>query len=243
MAKGVARFGLLLALLCNQPAAHAAAVGSLLISEVMANPVAVGDSRGEWFELFNPSAEAIDLRDITIGDDGRDRHRIESDLLILPGHYLTLARNGDPAVNGGFAADYVYRDFSLANSSDEIVLRDDTTEWLRLEYGPGFAVAGRSRVLAGIAMTLANYQLAPEHVIYGLGDAGSPGSAGDFAPLPSAVPLPATAWLFCSGLLALAWRRLLAAAMRAAPGIAATRSRTEESPGRNGARQLPAVGC
>ena len=104
MAKGLARFGLLLALLFTQPGAHAATVGSLLISEVMANPAAVGDSRGEWFELFNPGAEAVNLRDITIGDDGRDHHRIETDLLILPGYYLTLARNGDPTLNGGFAA-------------------------------------------------------------------------------------------------------------------------------------------
>jgi len=214
MAREFTRFGLLSVLLFIHPGANAATVGALLISEVMANPAAVGDAAGEWFELYNPTGEVINLRDITIGDDGRDRHRIDTDLLILPGHFLTLARNGDPSLNGGFTADYAYRDFSLGNTADEIVLRDDSTEWLRLEYGAGFAVAGRSRELNGSVMTLANYLLSPAHAIYGLGDTGSPGSAGSFLPappaVPSAVPLPPAAWLFGSGLLALFSRRVLA---------------------------------
>ena len=242
MAKGFALFGLLLALVFTHPGANAATVGSLLISEVMANPAAVSDTRGEWFELFNPGAETLNLRNITIGDDGGDRHRIETDLLILPGRFLTLARNGASALNGGFAADYVYRDFTLGNSSDEIVLRDDTMEWLRLEYGPGFAVAGRSRELAGSVMTLANYLLAPEHSAYGLGDLGSPGSASQFAPAPSAVPLPATAWMFASGLLALAWRRM-ASGMRARLRAARLIPRAKTQLLRNAAIALQAGVC
>jgi len=239
MAKGFARFGLLLVLLFAHQAANAVSVGSLLISEIMANPAAVGDSAGEWFELYNPTGETINLRDVTIHDDGSDRHRIETDLLILPGHFLTLARNGDPALNGGFAADYVYRDFRLGNSADEIVLRDGTMEWLRLDYGPGFAVAGRSRELNGIAMTLANYLLSPESRIYGLGDTGSPGSAGGLVPAPSAVPLPAAAWLFASGLLALVSRRVPAALKK---GFEKVRRgiRTAECAPRGSALPLPA---
>ena len=40
--------------------------GDLLISEVMANPAAVSDSNGEWFELFNASLHSIDLNGLTI---------------------------------------------------------------------------------------------------------------------------------------------------------------------------------
>ena len=207
MAKGFAHLGLLPALVFIHAGANAATLGSLLISEIMADPAAVSDARGEWFELYNPTRQPFNLRDITIGDDGSDRHRIETDLLIPPGHFLTLARNGDPAINGGFVADYVYQNFTLGNSADEIVLRDEALEWLRLEYRPGFAVAGRSRVLAGLSMSLAGYVLSPGTRVYGQGDAGSPGSAGELAPALSAVPLPATAWLFGSGLLALVSRR------------------------------------
>jgi hypothetical protein len=211
MAKGFVRLGILLALLFNNQGARAVAVGDLLITEIMANPAAVADSRGEWFELFNPTAEPISLRDITIGDDGGDLHRIETDLLILPGHFLTLGRNGDPAANGGFEADYVYRDFTLGNSADEILLGDDSTEWLRLEYGPGFAVAGRSRELVGLPARLAEYALTPASWVYGFGDIGTPGAAGSFAPAPAAVPLPAAGWLFASGLLTLLSRGIAAA--------------------------------
>ena len=159
MAKGFARLGIVFFSLLTANGAGAATVADLLISEIMVNPAAVSDTRGEWFELYNPGADEINLRDITIGDDGGDRHRIESDLLILPGHFLTLARNGDSTLNGGFIADYVYDDFTLSNSGDEIVFRDDQAELLRLEYGSAFDAAGRSRELIRLPMRADNYAL------------------------------------------------------------------------------------
>jgi hypothetical protein len=198
-----ARLGILLSALSLAPCAPAATVGDLLISEIMANPAAVSDSRGEWFELYNPSDEPVNLHGITLGDDGGDAHRIESDLLIMPRHFLVLARNGDATLNGGFAADYVYRDFTLGNTADEIVLRDGALEWLRFGYGAGFVAAGRSSELAGLPMTLANYALTPDSLAYGLGDIGTPGLAGSFSFTPAAVPLPAAAWLFAGGIVLL----------------------------------------
>ena len=184
---------------------QAATVGNLLISEIMANPSAVPDARGEWLELYNPADEPVNLHGISLGDDGGDSHRIESDLLIMPRHFLVLARNGDSSRNGGFEADYVYRDFTLGNGADEIVLREGEIEWLRLEYGAGFNAAGRSSELAGLPMTLSNYALTPDSFVYGLGDIGNPGFAGSFSFAPAAVPLPAAGWLFAGGLVFL-WR-------------------------------------
>ncbi len=203
MAKGIARLGILFSSLLITTGAGAVTVGELLISEVMVNPAAVSDTRGEWFELYNPSADEINLRDIIIGDDGSDRHTIETDLLILPGHFLTLARNGDRALNGGFDADYIYADFTLSNSGDEIVLREGQLEHLRLEYGSGFDVAGQSRELIASPMTATNYGLTLAGLTYGLGDIGTPGAPGSASLAPSAVPLPATAWLFITALLAM----------------------------------------
>jgi hypothetical protein len=203
--KGIAHLGLVLSLSLFTNPGHAVTVRDLLISEVMANPAALSDARGEWFELYNPTTEAINLREITIGDDGNDRHRIESDLLILPGEYLTLARYLDP----GFNPDYVYDDFTLGNSDDEIVFSDEVSELLRLEYGGDFDEAGRSRELVELPMIEANYDLTLASLTYGLGDIGTPGAAGSAslgsspAPLPAVVPIPAAAWLFISGLLAL----------------------------------------
>lgn len=97
MAKGFARTGILLALVFAIQDTRAATLGDLPISEIMANPAAVSAARGEWFELFNSSGETLNLRDAAIDDDGRGRHRIETDLLIMPGYYQGLA-SGRPGI-------------------------------------------------------------------------------------------------------------------------------------------------
>jgi len=211
MAKGIAHFGILFSLIIYSGHANAILVSDLLISEVMANPAALPDARGEWFELYNPTDHEINLRDTWIGDDGSDSHKIETDLLILPAEYLTLARNEDP----GFIPDYVYNNFTLGNGADEIVFSDGLIELLRLDYGSDFDQPGQSRELTALPMLSSNYALTPESLIYGAGDIGTPGSAGSVSfaasvtPPPvtanlaaSAVPVPATIWLFISGILA-----------------------------------------
>ena len=205
MAKGLASLALTGLISISLAPATAASIGDLWISEVMANPAALSDSEGEWFELYNPTAETFNLHDLTIGDDGGDLHRIDTDLLILPGHFLTLARSPAP----GFTPDYVYDDFTLANSSDEIVLRDALTDVLRLDYGSGFAVAGVSRELVTLPLTAASYALTPALFSYGAGELGTPGAAGPTALPVAAVPLPASAWLFVSAMLALVSPRFL----------------------------------
>lgn len=88
---------------------QAATVSDLLISEIMADPTAVTDSNGEWFELFNPGNEAVNLDGITLHDDGSNSVLLSgSGLSIASGSYFVLARNGDSLSNGGFSADYVY---------------------------------------------------------------------------------------------------------------------------------------
>ena len=203
MAKEIARLGIIFTSLLITTNAAAVTVADLLISEVMVNPGAVSDTRGEWFELYNPTTEEINLQNITIGDDGGDSHKIETDLLILPGHFLTLARNGDSALNGGLNADYVYDDFTLSNSGDEITLSDGPLELLRLEYGSDFDAAGQSRELVNLPMIEANYSLTLASLTYGIGDIGTPGAPGSASFAPSAVPLPAAAWLFITAIIAI----------------------------------------
>ena len=198
MKKGIARLGVIFTFSLFTSSTFASSVGDLLISEVMANPAALSDSAGEWFELYNPTDLEINLRGIDLHDDGSNLHRFDSDLLILPRQYLTLARSAAP----GFEPDYVYDNFTLANSADEIVFSAGLAELLRLDYGSGFGVAGRSRWLRQLPMVAANYDLTLAALTYGGGDIGSPGTAGVLS-TPSAVPLPAAAWLFASALLAL----------------------------------------
>ena len=203
MKKGIARLGTLgfvslFASLCFTFPCIAYSVSDLLISEIMANPSGIPDTRGEWFELYNPTTEPVNLRGFDLGDDGSNRHRFDTDILILPSEYLTLARSADP----GFVPDYVYDNFTLANSEDEIVFRDGLLDQLRLEYGSDFVEAGRSRELQQLPMLASNYGLTLASLSYGTGDIGTPGVAGGLLLTPSAVPIPAAAWLFITGVLA-----------------------------------------
>lgn len=179
--------------------------GDLLISELMSNPLQVSDTNGEWFEIFNTTANAIDLNGITISDDGSNLHEINNagSLLIQAGDYFVLGRNGDSTLNGGYIADYVYSNFSLGNSSDQIILTKDNAEIARLNYsGSTFGTAGVSAelIFQSPSPLQTDYQLT-ENFFYGLGDIGSPGSAGS-ADLIHAnpVPIPHTLWLFVTGL-------------------------------------------
>lgn len=73
----------------------AIAWGDLLITEIMPNPDAVSDTDGEWLEIYNNSAEIIDLQNLILTRNGSDRHVFEESLQIAPGEYLVLARSVD----------------------------------------------------------------------------------------------------------------------------------------------------
>lgn len=184
---------------------HAVTVSDLLITEVMANPLSVSDTRGEWLELFNPTSESIELSGLKLSDTTTAGHIIDNSnrLLINPGDYFVLARNGDSEINGGFTPDYVYgSEFSLSNSGDEIIFARGNDELLRLDYGPGFASAGFSMELINSTMRQVNYVTSSTQ--YGLGDWGTPGSAGSFNfSSITPVPIPGTALLMSSGLVGL----------------------------------------
>ena len=202
-ANGIARLGLGCAIALSFNNVYAATIGELWISEVMPDPEALSDAAGEWFELYNPTDALFNLNGTTLGDDGGDLHRIETDLLILPGEFLTLARSAAP----GFVPDYVYSGFRLGNSGDEIVLRDPLGDVLRLDYGGRFDAPGRSRELLTLPLLAANYGLTSIDLVYGFGDIGTPGAAGGADPAP--LSTPPSAWLFVSALLALVSPRFL----------------------------------
>lgn len=195
---------------CSQTSLAALAPGDLVVSEVMANPAAVGDTSGEWFELYNPTLNSLNLNGLSVRDDGSNSFSITEDLYIGAGEYLVLGRNGDVSSNGGYSAGYVYgRGFSLGNSSDAIVLESEGVEVFRLNYSANadFGAAGNSMELVSLlTVDEFSYQLTPGGFSYGDGDIGTPGSPGSVA-LPSAVPVPAAAWLFGSALGGLALRR------------------------------------
>src|SRR5690348_6896138 len=110
----------------------------------MANPRAVSDAHGEWFELHNRGSKAVSIRGWTIRSGRAESHRIATAILIPAGGYIVLARDPSPSSNGGAsAADGYGGAITLGNGADWIAISDargatvDSVAWQR-------AVAGAS---------------------------------------------------------------------------------------------------
>ncbi|MEM8526420.1 MAG: lamin tail domain-containing protein, partial [Bacteroidota bacterium] len=160
--------------------------GDLVITEIIQNPDAVSDANGEWFELYNPTANAIDLKSYIIRDSGSDSHEIANSVIVPAGGYVVLARNANNTTNGGFTADYEYSGFTLVNSSDEVIIECNGVVIDSVGYDDGATFPDPS----GASMSLnpnnlnstdndngANWCEATS--TYGDGDLGTPGAAND----------------------------------------------------------------
>jgi len=150
------------------------------ISEVMANPRAVPDDRGEWIELHNLEQRAVDLRGWTLRSKNDRGVTIERSVVIPPGGFAVLARNGDRAANGDVTAAYAWRDgLTLGNTSDWVALHSadgstvDSVAWTS-------TIAGASRALSDTTASHADVMgpaWTTSTTAYGKGDLGTPGSA------------------------------------------------------------------
>lgn len=98
----------------------APSVGDLVITEFMANPNAVADTAGEWFELR--ALASVDLNGLELGQafvDGPVHVVTSNDCIALqPGETALLAINGDAMLNGGLPQeDYDYSNLNLSNTN------------------------------------------------------------------------------------------------------------------------------
>jgi len=165
--------------------------GTVFITEIMSDPSAVTDSKGEWIEIHNPSLTSpIDINGWTIKDRGSNSHVIShGNPLPIPAEgYLTLGINSDLLTNGGVVIDYQYASFTLTNTEDEIVLVDTLgNEIDSVEYNASFPRTSGAALsldpLVGNETTndlSTNWCTAPNP--FGDGDLGSPGLANPNCP-------------------------------------------------------------
>ena len=179
---------------------QAASISDLLITEVMASLSKVDDKVGEWFELFNPTSESINLNNIIIKDNDYDSHTINygGPLWILPKSFFVLALSSSIIKGADFIVNYFYnyKDFKLANSGDEIILSDTKNNFLSLHYSSGFVEKGQSSELVSKDMILTNYQPTASVNTYGAGNFGTPGSSSSAQKFLNNIPAPSTAMLF-----------------------------------------------
>src|SRR4051794_1659013 len=88
------------------PRAVSASAPALVINEVMADPNAVTDANGEWFELYNTTSAAIDIQGYRIASAGDPGFTVTSAVIVAAGGYVVLGRVASPAINGKVAVDY-----------------------------------------------------------------------------------------------------------------------------------------
>ncbi len=111
-------------------------VGDLLITEFHANPAGISDSAGEWFEIYNPTTDDIDLNGLIVSDlDGESFTVSAAGVVVGAFQGIVLGTNADSATNDGVHVNYEYgTGMVLANSADEIVLSNgvvtiDSVAW------------------------------------------------------------------------------------------------------------------
>lgn len=163
------------------------APGDLVITEIMQNPNMVLDTAGEWFEIYNSTANAIDLAGLEIKDDGTNTFTVGSSVVVPAGGFVVLGLNGDTGTNGGVTLDYVYPStWTLGNGDDEVVILDGATEIDRVNYdgGPVWPdPTGASMFLTVLgADNNVGANWATSTAVYGAGDLGTPGSGPSTAP-------------------------------------------------------------
>jgi hypothetical protein len=164
-----------------------AEVGDLVIAELMIDPDALSDSRGEWIEVFNPTASDVDLVGWTLRD-ASSTHLIDDDapVIVPAGGYAVLALDAGELTACGITADYDYASVTLNNSGDTVALESCGVVVDEVVYGSGFSERGSAMgVDPGALDAAANDDLAswcPATSVMTCGDRGTP--ALDNEPCP-----------------------------------------------------------
>lgn len=190
------------------PSLSVSAGPALVINEVMADPSAVLDDAGEWIEVHNRGATAIDLQGWRLVSNNEAAHTIATSVPVPAGGYAVLARNGTQSKNGGVVAAYAYgTGITLANTSDWVVLRNgagatvDSVAW-------GTAMpAGATRGVSDPAADNTDAKGSNWHAattVFGKGDRGTPRARNDgyvapLGPITTVRVTPATASILIGG--------------------------------------------
>jgi len=187
----------------------------LVITEYLANPVGVADADGEYFEIFNTTADSIELGGLVVRDDGSNSFTVTA-LTLAPLSFAVFSSSDGTSLS--ITPDYIYGSgMALTNTDDEIGLyRQDGAAIHKVIYDDG------DNFGAGLAHELGVLDLMTPAIVVGpvsgtdfiaatvtlpFNNFGSPGFAGNTQIDLATVPLPASVWLFGSALSMLGWAR------------------------------------
>lgn len=178
--------------------------GELIFTEVMVDPNAVEDQRGEFVELYNTSGRTLDLVNYSFHDDGVDLWVFDISVPVAPHSYVVVCANADTALNGGVACDtWFYRNpdgdeppsgsghgqgIAIANNDDELELTSpagvDIDVFDYNDTDSDAIIAGASfgldpNFLDGVSNDDIAHWCVQTTVQSGMTDAGTPGSEND----------------------------------------------------------------
>lgn len=171
------------------PPAGAVAYGEILITEIMANPTALSDTEGEWFEIYNTSDRVINLQNLILGRDDTNIHTITDPIDLAPGSYYVFSRTD---LSTEVSNEYVYgSDITLANTGAVLSIYNEGSEAspgaliYALDYGETSFPSG-----TGASIGLNPNLLNPSDALlgnswcistsaYSTGDLGTPGAVND----------------------------------------------------------------
>jgi len=165
--------------------------GDLVISEIHADPDAVADATGEYFELYAKSD--FDLNGLQVGErEGEYDYGIggETCLAVTTGQYILVTVNGDTAVNGGLPdADYDLGSGTFLNNSAGdaglYIARNDELLDAVPSSGGLVGVGASANLSANQLDVTANDDPAnwcESTMVYGDGDMGTPKAANETCP-------------------------------------------------------------
>ncbi len=101
------------------------APGELVVTEFMADSLAVNDAQGEWIEVHNTTNRTLSLRGMRV-KDGNNTLVLMGSPAVAPGGYFIIGQDADPNLNGGVTVDYEHSAFFLNNGTpDGITLEQD----------------------------------------------------------------------------------------------------------------------
>ena len=166
--------------------------GELLITEIMANPSALSDTEGEWFEIYNNSDRNISLQNLILERDDANIHTIYDQIELASGEYFVLSRT-DLATN--VSNEYVYgSDITLSNTGAILAIYNEGTETdpgaliFSINYGEASFPEGTAASIC-LNPNLNNALDAPmgtswciSTTAYSTGDLGTPGTVNNNCP-------------------------------------------------------------
>lgn len=171
------------------PPAGAVGYGEILITEIMANPSALSDTEGEWFEIYNNSDHSINLQNLILGRDDANIHTITDPIELAPAAYLVLSRTD---LSTEVSNEYVYgSDLTLSNTGAVLSIYNEGSETnpgaviFALNYGGANfpdgtgASIGLNPNLLNTADALMGSSWCTATSAYSTGDLGTPGLSND----------------------------------------------------------------